>query len=368
MEMYAIMSLRSQPSRTILSIGGIALCVLLMLFLIGVYRGVEEGSLEFIHHNRADLWVLQGNATNILRCTSILRYSSANDIANITGVKSVAPLFLLLATVGNKDNAATVYLAGYDPSTGLGGPPEILKGRTIKSSDEIVLDQAFANKYDYELGDTVTLQGCRLSLVGICGGTNAFVIQYAFVNLQRSWQLAGFSEIVTCFMVNLDNSKAAGTVAGDIQNLVPNTKVFEHEIFLENNVREMQAGFLPFISTLAFLGAVVLISILSLLLSISIIERSRDFAVMKTFGASSSFLWQLVTRQALLLVGIGTVIAIGLFPLLAILIEAITPEVAARLSFLEIIKVVSVTMIVAVISSLIAMSRLRHIYALEAFK
>jgi putative ABC transport system permease protein len=368
METYAIMSLRSQPLRTILSIGGIALCVLLMLFLIGVYRGVEEGSLEFIHHNRADLWVLQGNATNLLRCTSILKNSSANDIVTIAGVKSVAPLFLLLATVRDKDIAATVYLAGYSPGTGLGGPPEILEGRTINSSDEIVLDQAFAYKYGYEIGDTVTLQGCRLNLVGICGGTNAFVIQYAFVNLQRSWQLAGFSGIVTCFMVNLDNSRTSGPVSQDIQKLIPNTKVFEHADFIKNNLREMQAGFLPFVSTLAFLGAVVLISILSLLLSISIIERSRDFAVMKTFGASSSFLWQLVTRQALLIVGIGTAIAIGLFPLLAHLIQAITPEVAAKLSAIQIIEVASVAIIVGVISSLIAMSRLRHIYALEAFK
>src|SRR3972149_2704680 len=112
MEMYALMSLRSQPLRMFLSIGGIALCVLLMLFLLGVYRGVEEGSMEFIHHNHADLWVLQGNATNILRCTSVLWNNSANEIANIPGVKSVAPLLLLLSTVGEGDNAATVYLAG----------------------------------------------------------------------------------------------------------------------------------------------------------------------------------------------------------------------------------------------------------------
>ena len=171
--------------------------------------------MEFINHNSADLWVMQGNATNILRCTSILRNSSAKDLANIEGVKSVAPLFLLLATVGRADQAATVYLAGYDPGTGLGGPPTMLEGRAVETADEIVLDQAFARKYGYVLGDTVSLQGCTLDLVGICGGTNAFVIQYAFVTLQRSWKLAGFAGIVTCFMVQLDHSQSEHAVAMD---------------------------------------------------------------------------------------------------------------------------------------------------------
>ena len=367
MEMYALMSLRSQPLRMFLSIGGIALCVLLMLFLLGVYRGVEEGSMEFIHHNHADLWVLQGNATNILRCTSVLWNNSANEIANIPGVKSVAPLLLLLSTVGEGDNAATVYLAGYDSKTGLGKPPWLEQGRNIASSDEIVLDQAFADKYGYEVGDTVTLQGCRLKLVGISGGTNAFVIQYAFVDLKRGWQLAGYSGIVTCFLVNLDSSRTAESVIGDIQSVIPRTKAFQHNEFVQNNLREMQAGFLPFVFTLSTLGTIVLTSILSLLLSISIIERRRDFAVMKALGAPAQFLLRLVVGQALVTVGLGTKIAIILLPLLAALIHELTPEVAIKLSLLQIAEVAIGAIFVGVVSAVIAMSRLRRIYALEAF-
>lgn len=367
MGMYALMSLRSQPLRMILSIGGIALCVLLMLFLIGVYRGVEEGSMDFIYNNRADLWVLQGSATNILRCTSVLAISSEYDIQKIRGVKSVAPLLLLLSTVGMGDNTATVYLAAYDPKTGLGKPPWLEQGRNIKSSDEIVLDQAFAAKYDYQLGDTVILQGCRLKLVGISGGTNAFVIQYAFVDLRRGWQLAGFSGIVTCFLVNLDGSRTAESVMGEIQSVITGAKVFKHDIFVQNNLREMQSGFLPFVFTLSTLGTIVLTAILSLLLSISIVERRRDFAVMKTLGAPAIFLWRLVVGQALITVGLGTKIAILLLPLLAGLIHSITPEVAVKLSILQITEAAIVAVFVGVVSSVIAVSRLRRIYPLEAF-
>jgi len=50
-----------------LTIGGVSLCIVLMFFLLAVYRGVADGSVEYIRRNKADLWVLQRNATNILR-------------------------------------------------------------------------------------------------------------------------------------------------------------------------------------------------------------------------------------------------------------------------------------------------------------
>lgn len=276
-------------------------------------------------------------------------------------------MLLILSTVGEGNNAATIYLAGYEPTKGIGGPPQLEKGRAIISSDEIVLDQAFASKYGYKVEDTVTLSGCQLRLVGISSGTNAFVIQYAFVNLERAWQLAGYSGIVTCFLVNLDSSQTAASVIGDIQRLFPRTKAFKHDEFVQNNLREMQAGFLPFIYTLSALGTIVLTSILSLLLSISIIERRRDFAVMKALGAPAKFLLRLVVGQALITVGLGTKIAIVFLPLLAGLIHEITPEVAIKLSFLQIVEVATGAVFVGVVSALIAMSRLRRIYAMEAF-
>ena len=73
MYFYSIRMLRSQPLRLALTVGGIALCAVLMLFLLGVYRGVSYGSVEYIRCNRADLWVLERNQTNILRCSSILQ-------------------------------------------------------------------------------------------------------------------------------------------------------------------------------------------------------------------------------------------------------------------------------------------------------
>ena len=43
---YSLHILKAQPLRSALTVGGIALCAVLMLFLLSVYRGVADGSVE----------------------------------------------------------------------------------------------------------------------------------------------------------------------------------------------------------------------------------------------------------------------------------------------------------------------------------
>jgi len=186
MSIYALRSLHKQTTRMVLSICGIALSILLMLFLLAAYNGVKKGSMDYIEKNRADLWVLQKNAKNILRCTSVLFSRQSNLLTNIHNVKSVNPVVLLLATIGDDKKEATIYLAGYDPANNLGGPPEIVEGRNIENDNEIVLDHSFAKKYGYYIGGTLTIKNDTLNIVGISTGTNAFVIQYAFVTIKKA--------------------------------------------------------------------------------------------------------------------------------------------------------------------------------------
>jgi len=101
--MYSIRILLNQPLRFFLTIGGIGLCIVLMLFLLGVYRGVEVGSVEYIRKNKADLWILQDGTNNILRATSILSTAHGYVINDHPDVKMASPILLLLSTIEKGD-------------------------------------------------------------------------------------------------------------------------------------------------------------------------------------------------------------------------------------------------------------------------
>jgi putative ABC transport system permease protein len=366
--MYALRILKSQPLRLMLTIGGIALCIMLILFLLSIYRGVSDGSVEYIRQNKADLWVLQKNATNILRGSSLLSTGHGGVIREVNGVKSISAVLFLLSSVRKNDRVATVFLTGFEPEKGLGGPPQIIEGHSVRNDDEIVLDKSFAKKLDFKVNDRITIQEDTLTVVGISEGTNAFVIQYAFVTLHHAQTLIGFPNLVTTYLITKNDSISISNVIEGIQKELPGVEVIDHQTFLNNNIHEMESGFLPLLYTIAVIGAIVLTAILSLLLSINILERKKDFAVMKTIGSSSNFLWQLVIEQSLLICVFASVIAVIFFFPMVLLVENLSPEVSTKTNIVQILMVILIVIIMSLLSSLISIQRLRKIYPLEAFQ
>ena len=365
--MYAFRTLRGQPLRLALTVGGVASCIILMFFLLAVYRGAADGSVEYVRRNTADAWVLQKNATNILRGSSLVAAAQAEGIGRLPGVRSVASVLLLLSTLGKGGEARTIFLAGYEPEKGLGGPPELARGRTVRTDGEIVLDAAFARKFGFKTGDAVDLQGRRLEVVGLSRGTNAFVIQYAFVTLRFARTLVGIPGLATCFLVTAEAGADADAIRGRIRSGFPALEAYSQVEFLANNIREMKSGFLPLLYTVAVLGAVVLTVILSLLLSVNILERRKDFAVLKTLGSPLSFLWGLVVKQAILIASLSQAAAIVVFFPLAAVIERVAPEVSLKSSAGQILAVALAVELMSLGSSLVSIRRLRRIYYLEVF-
>ena len=365
--LYTIKILLNQPTRLLLTVIGISLCMILMLFLFGIYKGVADGSVEYIKENKVDLWMLQRNSTNILRGTSILSAYQKERIKKNENVLEASPVLLLLTTVKNSDKRSTIFLAGYDPVTGLGGPPKIIKGRTIYADNEIVLDNSFALKNGFDVGNNLVILDDTLKVTGLSSGTNAFVIQYAFTTLTEAQSLLGFPGIVTCYLVKVKNSKDVIKTSKELQSLIGGSAVYNHKDFLANNIKEMESGFLPILYAVASLGAIVLTTVLSLILSINILERKKDFAVMKILGAPSGFLPQLIVQQAVFITLISGLMSVLIYFPLVSLIEKLSPEVSTITTPFQIIIVLSVGLVMGMLASVIALSRLRKIYPLEVF-
>ena len=367
MDMYAVRTLRSQPVRLMLTTGGIALCVILMFFLFGVYRGAADGSVEYIRQNRTDLWVLQRNATNILRGSSLVSAAQGRKIQQVPGVKSVSPVLFVLAAIKNGSRGGTVFLTGFDPVKAIGGPPHLAAGRNVVRDNEIVLDRSLAAKFKFKVGDTVEIQEHSLEVVGISTGTNAFVIQYAFVSVRFLRSMIGFPGIATCYIVAVDDKNALLETAGKIRRELPRLEVYDHETFLANNIHEMKSGFLPLLYTVAAIGGIVLTVILSLLLTVNILERRKDFAVLKTLGSPKGFLRRMIIAQALLIVSAASVVALIIFFPLVRMIEKISPEVSTKSTIGQIAAVIVLVGIMSLISSFLSIRRLRSIYLMEVF-
>jgi putative ABC transport system permease protein len=365
--MYALKLLIQNTQRFILTSLGIALCTLLMLFMVSLYESVANGCVEYVRTSKADLWVLQKHATNILRSTSLLPSSYETDLNNTDGVKSVSPIFFIFASVPIRGENATFYLTGFDPTTGVGGPPRLVEGRSVQNDGDIVLDKAFAAKYHLNIGDRIPVKDDSLTVCGISGGTNMFVLQYAFISLNEAHNVVGFHYVVSAYQVKILPTFRLKDVQANIIAKLKNVVVFDNDTFVKNNIHEMENGIIPLFFIITLITAVVLTAILSLILSVSVLERRQDFAIIKALGSPYGFITGLVMLQSMLLSSAGLLLGVILFFPMTSLIERITPEVANTTSVGQILLVSAGILVISAISSILPIRKIRKIYPLEVF-
>lgn len=363
----ALRFLLRQRLRTLLTLGAVLGCGLLMLLLLAVHRGAREGSVGYLRATPADLWVLQKNATNILRGTSVLEAGAAARLAALPGVARAQPLLLILSGVTLGDRPSTLFVAGYEAPGGLGGPPELAAGRGVEGDDEIVLDTAFAAKHGLTEGSLLRLQDQDLRVVGRSRGTNALVLQYAFVTRRRAETLLGVPGVATCLLVQLRPGVEAGAVAAAARAELPGAAVYGHAAFVEQNVREMESGVLPLLWAVAALGVGVLAIVLALLLSLGVLEHRRDFAVLQALGAPRSSLAGVVAGQALIVAGAGALVAAAAFPALVAAIERLAPEITLLSAPGHVLVMGAAVTGSGLLALLPVLTWMRRVHPLEAF-
>ncbi len=365
--MYLVCILIAQPLRLILTLLGITLCIVLIMFILGVYNGVAEGSVEYIKKTNADLWVLQANSNNILRGTSLLPAVYLEVIKTDTMIKSATSVLMLLTNLKMHGKSATVLLTGYVPGSE-GGPPKIIQGRELLNNNEIILDKSFSAKYKITIGDEILIKEDTLKVIGISSGTNAFVTQYAFVTLEYAQSIIELPGLASFFIINCKKGSNLPAIKENIENKLPGRfSIYQHQKFLKNNIAEMEAGILPLFFAIVVIGGVVLAIILCLILSVNVLERRKDFAIMKVLGSPKSFLYSLIIFQSLVLAILSELFGVLLFFPLVKLIENISPEVTAIINIEHIIYITIATCIISLLSAVFSCRRIRKIYPLEVF-
>jgi putative ABC transport system permease protein len=353
-----------------MTIGGISLSILLILFLFGVYRGVSRGAIEYIAGNKADIWVLQKHRNNILRSMSIMPEAYTRPVRKVYGVRQVSPMLLLIAAISHEgdSNSVSVYLAGYDLKTGQGAPNKIVQGRLPAADGEIVLDEALAQRLKFHLGEAARVNDSLFRVVGICSGSNMFVIQYAFASLGSVQALTAFPGLISAMMVQTDHVTPADSIkAGILAALPGEVAVFDRAEFINNNRKEMDTGIVPMLYTNAIIGAVVLLAVLTLILVIMILERRRDLAVMKALGAPPGYLGRIVFQLALVITSLACCVALVLIQPLFPAIQSISPEITGELWPIDAATTCMAALAIASVSAFVAVRRLKTIYPLEVF-
>ena len=229
-----------------------------------------------------------------------------------------------------------------DPALAQFNPLNLLEGRWPAAEDEVVIDAGTADDDDYAVGDTVeitTLQPKRaFKLVGVAQygsvdsiGNASFAVFTVFAAqelLEREGQYDAISAAAVEGVSEDELVAAIGPVLPESAEVVSATAEAAEAV---DEVDEFTAIFRYFLLAFAgialFVGAFVIFNTFS----ITVAQRTREFATLRTIGASRRQILGSVILESLIIGLLASLIGLGLGVLLAEGIEGLFRSLGVEL-------------------------------------
>jgi putative ABC transport system permease protein len=298
MLLLARRNLLVHKGRFLLAIAGITCSVVLVLLLMGLYAGWRDNMSAYLRHVHADVWVGQKGASDLFHTLSLLPAIGEQLFYQSEEVEEVTSFVGRLMTCEVRGQQRHTFIVGVNNPDD--GPVELVAGRTATEPGEMVIDQVFARKEGIQLGETLTVAGKALQVVGIARGGNCFLYQYAFVTLAQARQLFGMDGMVNYFLVRFSPTVNIAEAVARIEQTAPvPVSAYTKEQFIANNLSLTGDNFLPILRVLEMIGLLVGTVVIGLTIYTLTVERGPEYGVLKAVGAPDRTLYWTASLQAL---------------------------------------------------------------------
>ena len=285
---------------------GVGLAVMLILLLDGMWAGLRDQATLYTDRAGADLYVLQPGVRDLTAGTSTLPLSTVDTVRadpEVTWAAPVRSAYVVLELHGSK---VAPQVIGSVPAQ-RGGVWSLAAGRAPVADDEIVPDHILADRHGLGIGERIEVAGRRFRVVGLADHSYGFMIPYVFVTHAAVDQVAGTQGKTSVVLVGTDQPTA---VAQRLRHQGLN--VLTREQVAANNVHVATGIFGSPMRMMVGVGFAAGTLVIALTAYTAIVERRREYGIVKAMGATGRRLVGLAMTQTLALAGLGLV-AGGLF-------------------------------------------------------
>jgi putative ABC transport system permease protein len=179
----------------------------------------------------------------------------------------------------------------------------IVGGRPFQADDEVIIDEFKANRGNVGVGDEIQVFCNKMKVAGIYSPQIGSRVKMSLGALQRV-----LNQENKCFgiLVKVDDGVAPEEVARRIDAQLPNNQiVMTQDIGL--NFGGQVPGFQGFIRAIMGLSMVVSSLVILLAMYTTITERTREIGILKSLGASKTYIISVIEKEAVAISLIGVV-------------------------------------------------------------
>ena len=298
-------NLLKNSTRMAISIGGVALAVMLILLLNGFLAGMYRQISSYLDHSPGSVVVAQEDVVNLLGATSRLPGGVISQAQAVRGVAEAIPIlsqFVILDLHGKKQ---PTYMVGYDPNQG-GGPWELDTGRQPRTRRELVFDQVLASRHGLILNDTVEVLGKDFTIVGLSKGTTSWMTSYFFMRKDAAEELLLAPGATSYLLLTIDYIEGIDTILRQL-NEISGINALAKKDVAANDLKLFAKVFSIPLKLMVVIAFFVGTMIIGLVIYTITVERQQEYGVIKAIGAANKVLYQIVLIQALAAALMGTV-------------------------------------------------------------
>jgi len=329
-----------RKTRTAVSVLAVAMEVAMVMILVGLANGTLGDIADRLQNVGADVLFQPPDASLILGATSaVMPMKYIEIMKTVDGVKEVAPVLnWLVAKIRGESRAVNLWAVDYPSFSAISGGLNIVEGRALEQSGDLVMDTVLAGATGMRVGDTLPMLNREFRIAGIC---RAGAGGRLYARIQDVQDAIGTPDKASFFLVKGRSALEAEKLAKALQEKFKGhkiTPVAQVSQAMQNNA----VGLKQFKQALT--GMAVIISFLVVLLAMytTIIERTREIGILRAIGASQGKVVQLVIGESFLIclagVILGMLIAVGsrwflpyMFPTLVVQLTRQWAGIAASL-------------------------------------
>lgn len=392
----AFRNLFQSKVRLLISTGGVALALLLILSLDAIFTGVERQVTAYIDYSGADVFVAQSGVRNMHMASSSLPVTAVAKVEAIAGVKSVTPILYLSNIVVAGEERHLAYVVGLPPDAAVGGAWRVSAGKTEPDAGEAIIDRGVAEKSGVALGDPVEILGQAFTIAGLSEGTASLVNSVAFIPLadfaalrgnarpgagemgrgltqiDADFSLSSASNLglasVSFLLVEVADGEPATAVSARIESAVDGVTALPQAEFAAQErqvIRDMSTDIVAIMNLVGFL---IGLAVLALAVYTATLARRAEYGVLKALGAKNRHLYTAVLLQALMSVALGFGLGLALTFLLAAIIPRLNLNLALAVSAASLVKVAGVSLVIAGLAAILPIKQIAGLDPVMVFR
>jgi len=293
-----IANLRVRFFRTLISVIGVALGVVLIVLFTGLAKGMTEDMAKRSANWKAEIVFARPGGMEFGSSNMNVSTAYVERLEAIEGVASAVPVGRYISA-DPKARWGLLQLDGVDwePFAKMNGMT-LTQGRAPQANDEVILDERQVKNDKSKLGDKITLFGNKqFTVVGVFEPPSGSRIKMTLGAMQS---ILEESNKCTYILVKVKDGADVPAVAARINEQLPGNKVnLTSDLIID--AKERVPGLNTFLRVLVGLGAFVSVVFVLLSMYTTITERRKEIGILKSLGASRSFIVSTIEGEALLI-------------------------------------------------------------------